>query len=259
VIDTYLEVLYRRDLEKTASVRVHAAFEKKAAAKSKLSTQDFIAQGGGALGPGASAEPDVPDMERVSLPSAASQQIKMAALLFADTMGRELAKSDFEKRASARFEKAAFGLGDAGKFLVKHPASIGAATGAVGGAVVGGPDHRISGALGGAAVGAGVGHAGVGIGKRMIQRGQGLGESMGNYGTEVRRKFNATVGKIDQVRDRQVPISQRAKFRAQQAENPNGPLKGTVVPGQGAGRAGLWRKPPGSPLGTIAPPPPPGS
>jgi hypothetical protein len=102
---------------------------------------------------------------------------------FADSLGRELARADLEKaghvgrlqaageRAGAMMAKTALGLGDlaglASKaapfaqkalgFATKNPALAGAAVGAAGGALAGGPGHRLGGALGGAALGAGAG------------------------------------------------------------------------------------------------------
>lgn len=183
MLQEYLEVAARRELtQKLARRRPEPPPE--------------TAQGAGALGPSASTEPHVAEPERVVTASLRVQD-------FADGMGRVLAQNDFSKRAEARFQKEALGLpagllAGAGKALVKNPGMIGAGVGAVGGAVAGGPDHRISGALGGAALGAGAGHAGVGIGKRVIQRGQSIGQAASNYGTEVSRRVNAGVGRLQQ-------------------------------------------------------------
>lgn len=84
------------------------------------------------------------------------------------------------KSAEANFKKTALQMGDlagyatkaleaakaspmaskALQFAAKNPAAVGAGVGAVGGAIAGGPGHRLSGAAGGAALGAGVGAAG---------------------------------------------------------------------------------------------------
>ena len=87
-------------------------------------------------------------------------------LAMADRMGRILART--EKTAAektALSEGMASGIGTIiGKGMLglhaaaKHPAAAGALLGAAGGAIAGGPDHRLSGALGGAALGGGVGH-----------------------------------------------------------------------------------------------------
>lgn len=87
------------------------------------------------------------------------------------------------KMAAANFKKTAFQMGglaghatrlfEAAKahpmaskaleFAVKNPEAVGAGVGAVGGAIAGGPGHRLSGAAGGAALGAGAGAAGKAI------------------------------------------------------------------------------------------------
>lgn len=124
---------------------------------------------------------------------------------FADSFGRDLARTDFAKAAHATqlrqvgtaagsvMAKTALNLGAVGgalkglassgaaqkalSFAAKNPAAVGAGLGAVGGAIAGGPDHRLSGALGGAALGGGAGAAvgklGPGIATRMGQ-GQGF-------------------------------------------------------------------------------------
>jgi hypothetical protein len=127
----------------------------------------------------------------------------VALMKFADGMGRTLARADFEKaarvqflmdvgsRAGAVMAKTALdpmaiakGIGGAvskaapgvASWAMKNPGSAGAiaggALGAAGGAVAGGPDHRLSGALGGAALGAGAGGMGT-LGR--MQAGQSLG------------------------------------------------------------------------------------
>ncbi len=121
-------------------------------------------------------------------------------LAFADTLGRELARQDFEKashvellrmygeHAGVVMAKEAAGLGGmlsaaaplaqkALGFAAKNPALAGAAVGAAGGALAGGEGHRLSGALGGAAVG----HAAGGIGGR-VMGGQSLGQAAKGYG-----------------------------------------------------------------------------
>jgi hypothetical protein len=115
-----------------------------------------------------------------------------------------------EVNASANFDKAAMQLGflekDAlavdwgglGKKVLDtakaHPALIGAGVGAAGGALAGGPDHRLSGALAGGALGAGVGHAGGGIATRM-GRGSTFGEATKGYATNLKRRAQVGVGK----------------------------------------------------------------
>lgn len=134
-----------------------------------------IAQGAGALGPDASTEQPVVEPSRVVTAS-------LHITDFADGMGRILAQSDFHKRAS--FQKEALNLAGAGQFLLKNRTLAGAGVGAAGGALAGGPDHRISGALGGAALGAAGGHAGGGIYTGMAG-GQTLGQAATAYGKGV--------------------------------------------------------------------------
>jgi hypothetical protein len=78
-------------------------------------------------------------------------------------------------------------------FAAKNPTLVGAGIGAAGGALAGGPDHRLSGALGGAALGAGAGNAAGGIAKGM-QGGQGFLQSAKGYGQGVAGKLQGLMG-----------------------------------------------------------------
>lgn len=157
MLQEYFEVVERNNLmEKLARKREENA---------------NIAQGAGALGPDASTEQPVVEPSRVVTAS-------LHITDFADGMGRILAQSDFHKRAS--FQKEALSLAGAGQFLLKNRTLAGAGVGAAGGALAGGPDHRISGALGGAALGAAGGHAGGGIYSGMAG-GQTLGQAASAY------------------------------------------------------------------------------
>lgn len=88
-------------------------------------------------------------------PAAGAPGAKMAArqkLAFADRVGRQLARQPLEKRAlnlGALEQVGAKALGMARK----NPQLAGMAAGAAGGALLGGPDHRLGGALSGAALG----------------------------------------------------------------------------------------------------------
>lgn len=79
--------------------------------------------------------------------------------------------SDLMGKLSSGFAQAALQLAK------KNPKLVGAGIGAVGGAIAGGPDHRLSGALGGAALG----HAAGGIGGQMAA-GKSLADAAGGYG-----------------------------------------------------------------------------
>lgn len=84
-------------------------------------------------------------------------------------------------------------LGKAALTAMKHPTATGAALGAAGGALAGGPDNRLGGALGGAALGAGAGHAAGGIGGHMAQ-GASLGQAAKSYGGGMLQKAKALGG-----------------------------------------------------------------
>lgn len=87
------------------------------------------------------------------------------------------------------------GLGTAALNMAKaHPQAIGAGVGAVGGAIAGGPDHRLSGAAGGAALGAGAGHAASGIaGKMSGPGGKSLIDAAKSYGSGLAAKAKGAV------------------------------------------------------------------
>jgi hypothetical protein len=117
---------------------------------------------------------------------------------FAEEMGRQLARHNFEKAAHAELlniygahagavmAKLALNLGALGGMAGKalsvakaNPTLAGAAVGGLGGAIAGGPGHRLAGAAGGATVGAGIGHVAGGGGGAMGQKvrdvaGQGI-------------------------------------------------------------------------------------
>lgn len=134
---------------------------------------------------------------------------------FADSLGRGLARTEaqqleFQKiaeKAGALMAKEALNLAGlsgalgklgpmAGKalgFAAKHPTAVGAGIGAAGGAIAGGPEHRLSGALGGAALGAGVGNAAGGIAQGM-KGGQGFLQSAKSYGQSVGSKVQGLMG-----------------------------------------------------------------
>lgn len=92
------------------------------------------------------------------------------------------------KKAAARFAKAAAaldlkGLGGAALSIAKkNPKLVGAGLGAVGGAIAGGPDHRLSGALGGAALG----HTAGGVGGHMLA-GKTLGQAASAHGADLKQ------------------------------------------------------------------------
>lgn len=131
-------------------------------------------------------------------------KVAAAKFRFADSFGRELAHADHAKVAHAvRLEHigvaagavlaktanlgaigttlggalkglaANANVGKALSFAAKNPAAVGAGLGAAGGAIAGGPDHRLSGALGGAALGGAAGHMAPGMMTRM-NRGAGV-------------------------------------------------------------------------------------
>jgi hypothetical protein len=133
---------------------------------------------------------------------------KAAMVQFSDQFARALARSDFEKAARVEaliktgaaagglMAKTALGLADIGAAVkplasrvmgaaAKNPMGAatlaGAGLGAAGGAVAGGPDHRLSGALGGAALGGAAGHAAGGIGLGM-KAGLGPAQAAKAYG-----------------------------------------------------------------------------
>jgi hypothetical protein len=152
--------------------------------------------------------------------SASTSTLKKEKFAFADALGRELARTEmkqleFQKiaeKAGALMAKEALNLAGisgalsklgpmAGKalgFAAKNPSLVGAGIGAAGGALAGGPEHRLSGALGGAALGAGAGNAVGGIAKGM-QGGQGLMQSAKSYGQGIAGKVQGLMGKTQQT------------------------------------------------------------
>jgi hypothetical protein len=114
------------------------------------------------------------------------------------------AEERFLKSAQELFSKEAakppIGFGTMALNMVKkNPAAVGAGVGAVGGAIAGGPDHRLSGAAGGAAFGAGAAHAGTNIVGSMTQKKNPMsfGKAMGAYGDKL--QGSATAG-LDRAR-----------------------------------------------------------
>jgi hypothetical protein len=122
----------------------------------------------------------------------------------------------FAKAASARFEHACVDLGltkealnpailtKGLQFAAKNPGLVGAGVGAVGGALMAprdaaGNKNWVSGALGGAALGGAVGHAGVGIGKRLMRPDATLGGALKGYGTQVGRQAKVLKGRAGQM------------------------------------------------------------
>jgi len=170
------------------------------------------AQGAGALGDVPAEGVQDSSMGVVGGKTASLDKKKFA---FAEQMGRTLAREEaaqFELQkiaaaAGAVMAKEALNLGSlaglagkvapmAGKalgFAAKNPTLTGAAVGAAGGALAGGPGNRLAGAAGGAALGAGVGHAAGGIGKGMAG-GKGFLESAKGYGQGLAGKVQGLVG-----------------------------------------------------------------
>lgn len=114
-------------------------------------------------------------------------------------LAREMKLLKDASATSADFAKVALELGalkglgsKAVEWAAKNPtragALAGAGLGAVGGAVAGGPDHRLSGALGGAALGGGLGHAAGGIGSGLA-RGKSFSDSAKRYGKGMKRSL----------------------------------------------------------------------
>lgn len=93
--------------------------------------------------------------------------------------------------AKMAMAKEALTMGELGqaalKAVKKNPSLVGAGVGALGGAVAGGEDHRLSGALAGAGLGAAAGHAGGGIAKRM-DKGLAFGDAVKGYGRSLGHK-----------------------------------------------------------------------
>lgn len=153
---------------------------------------------------GAGAPGEVPPEGAEAGANAVVGKMANAKLAFADGLGRELARSDFATAAhGAQLRKVGAaagavlaktanplgaiggalaglaknpGVGKALSFAAKNPAMVGAGLGAAGGAIAGGPDHRLSGALGGAALGGAAGHMAPGMMSRM-NRGAGVLEA----------------------------------------------------------------------------------
>lgn len=173
---------------------------------------------------GAGAPGEVPPEGPEAGASAVVGKTAQAKFLFADNLGREMARVDFAKHAQAvklakvgeaagaAMAKIALGLGDIGGamkglaagggalgkavgFAAKNPGLVGAGVGAAGGALAGGPGHRLEGAAGGAALG---GMAG-GVGGRMAA-GQGLGAAAQNTAragiNTAMRGVNTVAGKL---------------------------------------------------------------
>jgi hypothetical protein len=192
----------------------------KQTAGAQVAPPDEVAQGAGAPGPvPEAAVQDSGNGLGGGVAKVGEAEKRAAALVqFSDSFARALARSDFEKAARAdALTKTGSAVGAlmaktalpnlgalsgmaskvigaakpiASKALgmaASHPELAGAAVGAAGGALAGGPDHRLSGALGGAAVGAGAGHAAGGIAQGM-KGGQGFTDAAKSYGSSVLQK-----------------------------------------------------------------------
>jgi hypothetical protein len=153
----------------------------------------------------------------VKSPAATLEKEKFA---FAEGLGRTLARDEvkqleFQKiaeKAGALMAKQALNLsGVSGAlsklgpmaskalgFAAKNPSLVGAGLGAAGGAIAGGPEHRLSGALGGAALGGAAGNAAGGIAQGM-KGGKGFLESAKGYGQGVVGKVQGLMGKTQQT------------------------------------------------------------
>lgn len=125
------------------------------------------------------------------------QRARAAAQVF-DTVNR-----GGGKLASMRLQKLALAPGFFSN-LVKNPAAVagavGAGAGALGGAIAGGPDHRVSGALGGLALGGAVGAGGAAAYKHL---GAGAGAGLPKPGAAAPLKrigdteaLSANIGKV---------------------------------------------------------------
>lgn len=150
------------------------------------------AQGAGAPGP---VPPEGVEAGAGGVVGKTASKEKTAHLLaIGDAAGRLMAKTALAIPAGLS--------GMAGKALgwaAKNPGTAGsiagAGLGAAGGALAGGPDHRLSGALGGATLGAGVGGMGAGTLGRM-HAGQGLGQAATNT---VRSTLNTGMRGVNAV------------------------------------------------------------
>lgn len=137
-------------------------------------------------------------------------EAKTAEFIHAEAMGRKMASSDYERAVTTNLAsesgellaKVALNLGAIPKMLGTG-GMVGAGLGAAAGAASGlqkdehGQRHlgsALAGGLAGAAGGAVLGHAAQGVGGRMLNRGQSLGQAAGNYGTQVQRQGQVLMG-----------------------------------------------------------------
>ncbi len=113
-------------------------------------------------------------------------------LAMADRMGRILAcaeKTAFDMKAVGGMATKALGAARA------HPELAGAAIGAAGGALAGGPDNRLEGALGGAGLGGAAGHLGRGMQTHMAANpGASLGQAAGASASGIKQRVMGLVG-----------------------------------------------------------------
>ena len=135
---------------------------------------------------------------------------------------------DVEKMSSA-MRKAAFDIGAMGRRAVdwvkKNPQTAGALAGGVmgaaGGAMAGGPDHRLSGALMGGVGGAVMGHAGAGTANRLAQQAPGqrnFAQAARDYGRGVRNTRGVDLA-IDKVKSLLGPKNPPASLRFSYVES----------------------------------------
>jgi hypothetical protein len=198
----------------------------KQTAGAQAAPPDEVAQGAGAPGPvPEAAVQDSGNGLGGGVAKVGEAEKRAAALVqFSDSFARALARSDFEKAAradaltktgsavGALMAKTALpNLGALGGMASKvigaakpiaskalgmaasHPELAGAAVGAAGGALAGGPDHRLSGALTGGALGAGAGHVGRNIAGGMVG-GASMGQSAKGYAGSLVNKAKGLVG-----------------------------------------------------------------
>jgi hypothetical protein len=129
-----------------------------------------------------------------SKPKHAEEAKHAQHLAMADRMGRILART--QTKIAAIDMKAIGGMATKALGAAKaHPELAGAALGAAGGALAGGPDNRFGGALGGAALGAGAGHLGRGMQAHMAANpGATLGQAAGASASGIKQRVMGLVG-----------------------------------------------------------------
>lgn len=136
------------------------------------------------MGPAGPRIPPPPPLGQAAPVPTAADPTKVASrrdelLKVGHAAGTAMAKTALGMGALGSLGTAAKGLMGPGgigqkalSFAAKNPAAVGAGIGAAGGAIAGGPDHRLSGALGGAALGGAAGHMG---GKVLSSQGAPVG------------------------------------------------------------------------------------